>query len=544
VLDRGDELRAADLARQVLRRYPATPPAATAVTLLERIAAAHGGGLALEDLLQAAAAARLRGDRAEVVRRLETVHALLRGKARAQVGVDLARALREARRFDAGLGVVLRDLKAADQPALRAQLRLERARLLRDSNRGPEALRAYAALEGRGTPADIGAAAAWERGIELLDAGRYSDARGAFSAVAASGGERAADARLLAGLAWVAAGRPARADAEWRSAEGEAFEFWRAVLERRAARDSSARDRADRVLASIATRPGYGFYRVAARDTLGVRGWPGVALAGDTCRPRPAALELAAALLALGDAGGSMLVLQRWSASGTGTGVGSDTASGCETGTLIEAAELAAAAGRMPVAIRLAQKAMDASPRADSSVAWGLVARMYPPALDTLYSRIPERLGDAPLDRSLLRAVAWQESRFDPQARSRGDALGLYQLKLATAGDMARRLGDPAPDREALLQPATSLRYGREYLAWLIERFDGEWIVALSAYNSGPSAVPEGWRSLLERGGPALFCELIGRPETRDYVRRILGARQAYRELRGYAATPPTASVR
>ena len=85
------------------------------------------------------------------------------------------------------------------------------------------------------------------------------------------------------------------------------------------------------------------------------------------------------------------------------------------------------------------------------------------------------------------------------------------------------------------MTPALSLRLGREYLRWLLERFDGDWIVALSAYNAGPGSIPDGWRPLEDRGGAALYCELIGRGETLDYVRRILGARQAYREMRPFA---------
>ena len=45
--------------------------------------------------------------------------------------------------------------------------------------------------------------------------------------------------------------------------------------------------------------------------------------------------------------------------------------------------------------------------------------------------------------------------------------------------------------------------------------------------------VAQGARVLIaSRGGEALVCELVGYPETRDYVKRILGVRQAYRELR------------
>src|SRR5439155_492310 len=96
--------------------------------------------------------ARHRGDRAEAVRRLEAMRSMVHGEARAQVALDLAKALREARRFDEGLVAAGRDLKAARQPGLRAQLRLERARLLRDAGRRAEALRAYVARERAETP--------------------------------------------------------------------------------------------------------------------------------------------------------------------------------------------------------------------------------------------------------------------------------------------------------------------------------------------------------------------------------------------------------
>ena len=243
--------------------------------------------------------------------------------------------------------------------------------------------------------------------------------------------------------------------------------------------------------------------------------------------------------MALGFVDDAMLVLQRWSARAVPPTVAADRGDSvsCAAGASVRAAALAAAAGRLAAAIRLAQRALDSIPRAGSE-AWGIVPLLYPPGPDSLYGAPPDSTAD-PVDRDLLRAVAWQESRFDSRARSKSDALGLYQLKLATAGDMARRLGDPPPTRERLFDPATSLRYGREYLHWLLERLDAPWIVALSAYNSGPSSVTDRWPQLRARGGDALFCELIGRAETRDYVRKILGARQAYRELRPRGLAAP-----
>ena len=538
--ERGDTARAGELAHQLLARFPALAPASSAIALLEGMAATRGRSLPLDDVLRAAESARLRGDRAEAVRRYQQAHAAAHGEARERIAVDLARALREARRFETGLATVTADLKSVADPALRARLQLERARLLRDAGRGAEAIRAYALLDAAATSVEVAGAAGWERAIELTTAARDSEARDA-SRVAERGGERASDARLMRGLLWISGGEPARALAEWGDAGGEGIEFWRAVLARSAGGDSAARVRADASLAAIAARPGYGFYRVAARDTLGVRGWSPASGASATikCWHLPRELELARALMVLGDADAALLVLQRWSTSSAARPSAAADTADCPAAGALEAASIAAAAGRLPAAIRMAQRALDATPQVDSAQVWAITAWLYPPGQDSLYEAASDPPPADPIDRDLLRAVAWQESRFDPRARSKSDALGLYQLKLDTAGDMARRLGEPPPAREALFDPATSLRYGHEYLRWLLERLDAPWIVALSAYNSGPTPVGNRWRALRARGGDALFCELIGRAETRDYVRKILGARQAYRELRPYAGTPP-----
>ena len=49
-----------------------------------------------------------------------------------------------------------------------------------------------------------------------------------------------------------------------------------------------------------------------------------------------------------------------------------------------------------------------------------------------------------------------------------------------------------------------------------------------------PSAgkVRKDWREILARGGWALYCDMAANADTQDYVRRILGFRAAYRDLR------------
>jgi soluble lytic murein transglycosylase len=133
--------------------------------------------------------------------------------------------------------------------------------------------------------------------------------------------------------------------------------------------------------------------------------------------------------------------------------------------------------------------------------------------------------------------VAWKESRFDPAARSRSDALGLFQLKRAAVIDVAGLLHEPVPPDSALLDPALNLRYGARYLGWLLGRFSGNLPLALAAYNAGPTTAKQ-WTRLRAIGGDALACEEIDRPETQDYVKTILAVRQAYLELRPRTVSP------
>ncbi len=79
----------------------------------------------------------------------------------------------------------------------------------------------------------------------------------------------------------------------------------------------------------------------------------------------------------------------------------------------------------------------------------------------------------------LVEAVAWQESRFRQSAVSPKGARGVMQLMPATA---ARQGVDAA-------ELGGNVDGGAAYLAQMLERFDGDVIKALAAYNAGPEAV-------------------------------------------------------
>jgi soluble lytic murein transglycosylase len=124
------------------------------------------------------------------------------------------------------------------------------------------------------------------------------------------------------------------------------------------------------------------------------------------------------------------------------------------------------------------------------------------------------------VDRHMLYGVLRQESLFRPDATSSAGALGIAQLTHATARETARRWALPAPRREDLYDPVVGITIGAARLAELIERFDSQVPVALSAYNAGEAAAA---RWLPERAIDSdVWIENIPYNETRAYVRRVL----------------------
>lgn len=123
------------------------------------------------------------------------------------------------------------------------------------------------------------------------------------------------------------------------------------------------------------------------------------------------------------------------------------------------------------------------------------------------------------LDPLLVASVVRCESGFRNKARSQAGALGLMQLMPETAVWLAQHEGILL-ELEALQDPDLNLRLGTRYLALLLERFEGDTVAALAAYNAGPTVVST-WRS----PGQPLRMEQIRYPETRHYVKRVLSYR-------------------
>lgn len=103
------------------------------------------------------------------------------------------------------------------------------------------------------------------------------------------------------------------------------------------------------------------------------------------------------------------------------------------------------------------------------------------------------------LSAELIEAVAWAESRFDQAAVSQAGARGVMQLMPGTA----RELGVDPRD------PRANIHGGTGYLRMLLNRYAGDIVKTLAAYNAGPGTVDR-------YGGVPPYRE------TRAYVEAIL----------------------
>ena len=137
----------------------------------------------------------------------------------------------------------------------------------------------------------------------------------------------------------------------------------------------------------------------------------------------------------------------------------------------------------------------------------------------------------------LISALIREESAFNASARSSAGAVGLMQIVPKTAFDIAKSLEIQSFNEKMLLDPSLNIQFGTWYFRSLLNRFNGNLVSAIAAYNAGPTAVAR-WRGATvgatsSDGRSTLheeeFIESIPYEETRKYVKRVL---QVYREYR------------
>jgi soluble lytic murein transglycosylase len=135
---------------------------------------------------------------------------------------------------------------------------------------------------------------------------------------------------------------------------------------------------------------------------------------------------------------------------------------------------------------------------------------------------IRQQAEEKEVDAALIAAVIYSESKFADQTSSAG-ARGLMQITPAAARFIEKQSGGTTFNLSDLSDPEINIRYGTFLLHELLERYGGDEVAALAAYNAGPGNADK-W------GGSSMTLADIPFPETRAYVEEVLEKRSEYRE--------------
>jgi soluble lytic murein transglycosylase len=132
---------------------------------------------------------------------------------------------------------------------------------------------------------------------------------------------------------------------------------------------------------------------------------------------------------------------------------------------------------------------------------------------------------------ALVKAIVWQESRFNPRVRGRAGEVGLMQLREEAAREWAEAEHIPGFDYEQCVDPATNTMAGTWYLRKILNRYtrtDDPLPYALADYNAGRGNVLK-WNGGEASTNSAAFMNQVAFPGTKAYVTSVLARYEYYR---------------
>jgi soluble lytic murein transglycosylase len=149
---------------------------------------------------------------------------------------------------------------------------------------------------------------------------------------------------------------------------------------------------------------------------------------------------------------------------------------------------------------------------------------LYPKAF---WDNVARHAQGSGVDPYLILSIMRQESAFEPTAVSSAGARGLMQLMPETARLVSNRLNLRQATTSALEVPTLNIALGTHYFASLLQRYQGNVVLALAAYNAGPGRADR-WHKQWQHLPMDEFVEQLPWRETRLYVKLVL------RNLRNY----------
>jgi soluble lytic murein transglycosylase len=155
-------------------------------------------------------------------------------------------------------------------------------------------------------------------------------------------------------------------------------------------------------------------------------------------------------------------------------------------------------------------------------------------AFPTPYNKIVNK---APIESALTYSIIRQESVFNQYAISKAKAMGLMQMIEATACDTAKSINRKCHINKLTADHEYNIILGSNHLKYLLEKYDGSYLLTILAYNAGAHNVQK-WlelfgdpRNLKNLHAVIDWLELVPFAETRNYAQRVLENIQVYRAI-------------
>ena len=145
-----------------------------------------------------------------------------------------------------------------------------------------------------------------------------------------------------------------------------------------------------------------------------------------------------------------------------------------------------------------------------------ILQKIYPKKYSEYVEKYAQEFNVDPL---LIFSMIKAESNFKEKAKSSSGAKGLMQLMEATANEIADKI-----------EPEKNIMIGTKYYSELLKNFDGNMLLAITAYNAGMGNVNQWIRDgIIKADGSDI--ENIPYKETNMYVRKIINNYRMYQTI-------------
>ena len=150
----------------------------------------------------------------------------------------------------------------------------------------------------------------------------------------------------------------------------------------------------------------------------------------------------------------------------------------------------------------------------DNAEFLSIVTRRSEPFIYFVLNEIEQR--QMPTELAILPIV---ESGYFPKARSRAKAVGLWQFMPYTAREFGLQRTQGYDGRHDVYASTIA---ALDYLAQLNNKFDGDWLLTLAAYNAGPQRIKRALQKSTASKDENSYWDLHLPRETREYIPKIL----------------------